>query len=273
MTRLFAALLVWLALQGGAQAFDLGRPVYKQGQTQKAPKLAQSIPGMGTGVFFAQTATPTITYTIDAIATGCSACNLGTLDFSTASAARSVCVAISVNGALTGGASITSVSLGGVAATIATQVFGAARAGAGVACAAVPTGATGNVTVNLSATNNVKVGVYAVYNLSSITATAFATDTTAAGGEVEDLSLNVQAGGVVIAAVADNNDSSYTSMTWAGTTTNAACTGNTCDYVSSVATGVYSAAHYQAVSASTPLTLTATMVTSSRGAGAAAAFR
>ncbi len=200
-------------------------------------------------------------------ATGASTYTFPSQGIGTPDQTRRVIVGVTQTSALSI-SSITSASIGGVAADIDVQIQGATRTSAAIISALVPTGTTATIIINFSTnTSAVQIGVWAAYNLLSGTPTATATATTGASGETLSMNLNVTNGGVIASSVADNGDGALTTLTWTGTTTPAG------DYSLISGVGGTGGASYTATATQSPRTFSATWVTSSRGAGAAASFR
>ena len=139
------------------------------------------------------------------------------MNFGAASSDRYIVVAVGAGiGSFGGGVSISSVTIGGVGATIVRQqAANVSGSGAlsGIAIAAVPSGASGNVVVTLGASHqNCAITVYAVTGLLS----AAAAYTNSATGASPSSSIDCDAGGVVIAAATGRNTGGTT--TWTGLT-------------------------------------------------------
>ena len=112
--------------------------------------------------------------------------------------------------------SITSVTIGGVAATeLVAVVSGFGNARSAFFIAAVPTGTSGDVTVNAGAGGVSSVALYSVVNLQS--ATPIATDSNF-GSSPLGMSLNGTKGGIVLAS-AYMTGSPGASASWTGLTT------------------------------------------------------
>ncbi len=245
---LFAALVLALALSWHAHATTI------------------ALTGAGTGSPVVATP-PSVSFRTSASNASCATCNLGTLDIGTADATRLVCLTIGITGANSAQA-ITSATIAGVTATTVKELVGAARASAVITCAPVPTGATGNVTVTYASNQTIDVGIYALYNLNSSTATATSSAATTTSGQTITLDLNVQAAGIVLGSACDNADNAFSSFTWVGATA-----GASGDYTLNNGSGDWTGASFTASGAETPHTFSQTIVTSGRGAGVAAAFR
>lgn len=162
--------------------------------------------------------------------------NLGSAD-----ANRYIVVCSEVLGASV--TSFTSITVGGIAATIAVQRHDGARHVA-IAIAAVPNGTSGDVVVTVDNTKNRSaIQLYRAVGIASATAVATGSSIANPGSG----SINVSAGGFAIACGATNDASSFT---WSGLTE---------DYDSVVAgfNGTSSASR-EFSSAQTPLAITAT---------------
>jgi len=137
------------------------------------------------------------------------------MNFGSASADRYIAVAIGAGiGSFGGGVAISSVTIGGISATIVLQqAANVSGSGAlsGIAIAAVPTGASGAVVVTLGATHqNCAITVYAITGLLSATET----DKNSATGANPSSTVNCNAGGVTIGAATGRNGGGTT--TWTG---------------------------------------------------------
>ena len=177
--------------------------------------------------------------------------------FGTASATRSIIVGVS--SAIAGSATISSATIGGVSATISKQFAQGTRAVAGIIIASVPTGTTGTVAITFNtAMLRCAIGVWAAYDLSSITATA----TAQSSANPEDLSLNVSANGIAV-GVSYNNVISAGSASWTGFT----------ERFDFGVQGLYTGADYTATTAQTPLAVTLTHASPSNDGGVSASFR
>lgn len=169
--------------------------------------------------------------------------NLGT-----AAATRFIVVAIVAREAAGGSASVSSATIGGVSATV---LNGEANGNQlALICAAVPTGTTGDIVVNWSATmNDIGIAVYRCLDLGSATAT----DSSFSSATPPTYAIDCDAGGIVI-GVSYNRDGAA-SCTWAGITE---------DYDIGDAPGNdWSGASAEFATTQTNLTVSATWVTSS----------
>lgn len=111
---------------------------------------------------------------------------------------------------------LSSVTIGGVTATIATQANVTTTNGNTVALviAAVPTGTTGDVVVTFSAAM-LRCGI-ALYRATNLNPTAFQTQPVTAGTANPTANLDIPAGGLAIATSLNSNNPSTT--TWTGLT-------------------------------------------------------
>lgn len=131
-------------------------------------------------------------------------------NFGTASSGRYlICV---VSGRTQDGTSsgdlITSVTIGGVSATISVQAHNSGNA-QGIAIAHVPTGTSGDVVVVFNETmTNADIAMYATTGVSSVTATDTATST---ADPLSD-TLNINAGGIAVGGA--KSDSGSATATW-----------------------------------------------------------
>lgn len=153
---------------------------------------------------------------------------------------------------------ISSATIGGVAASIAVQVTGGTNITSGIIIADVPTGTTGDVVVTWSAAQvRCSVAVFAVYNLLSSTAVATASDTAA----TSSLNVNIQTGDILIVGGCGNAGSSSP-------------TGYSERYDSTDAEGnSHGGGDYTATSTESPRTVTQTWSGTTVRASVAAVFR
>lgn len=124
------------------------------------------------------------------------------------SASRRIIVAVAHN--RNPAQTISTVTVGGVSATIVTNVNSANFLGAGLAIADVPTGTTGDVVVTFANTAlQCAVAVYRVVNLASSTAHATALQSGATAG-VLSTTINVPSGGLAVAMAINSVPAAYT---------------------------------------------------------------
>ena len=136
-------------------------------------------------------------------------------DFGEAAANRYIVV--TAGGYDTGNETVSSITIGGVAATIAVQVTGNFVTAA-IAIAKVPTGATGDVVVTFSGgMQNAGIGVYRLINLQSATATDTGTDIAESSGALAD-GLTIPADGCGIGYVCVRTVSSLSTFSWTNLT-------------------------------------------------------
>lgn len=110
---------------------------------------------------------------------------------------------------------ISSVTIGGVSATLVTQVTGTYERTA-FYIAAVPTGTTATVVVNTSGSLRCNIGLWALYDLSSATAT----DTDSSTSSTGSVNLDISAGGVAIGFSNTFTSASARTFTWSNLTEN-----------------------------------------------------
>jgi hypothetical protein len=143
--------------------------------------------------------------------------NLSTFTFNSqafGSAATDRIVIVSVMGGNGSAGTISSVTIGGVSASILVQVSDANLTG-GIAVAAVPTGTTGSVVVNMSTTRGgCAIGIWSATGQVAASGVAVGSNT-----DLAELTLAAEIGGFVIAMCGNLNSSSRTA-TWAGVTEN-----------------------------------------------------
>lgn len=137
-----------------------------------------------------------------------------TQSLGSAAADRFIICAVTGRASDGGARTISSVTIGGVSATINAQVDTSGTS-TGIVCAAVPSGTTGDVVVTWSDTmTDANIALYRCTGLSS--ATALATATSAADPGVG--TVIIKTGGIII-GIATDDDGSHT-CTWTGLTEN-----------------------------------------------------
>ncbi len=121
-------------------------------------------------------------------------------------------VVVAVHGGVSGGTTLSSATIGGIAATIILQSTPVGLTGA-IIIASVPTGTTADVVLTWAAEiERCAVSVYRMVGASSGTASDTASDTTLSG-DVLSVTLTIPPGGAAV-AIAQGTDG--TSVTWAG---------------------------------------------------------
>lgn len=186
------------------------------------------------------------------------------VSFSTASATRAIVVA--VMGRVPSGNPVapTSVTIGGVSASLVVSKETAAdRNSASLWIAAVPTGTSGDIVVDFGGVTQQRCGLgwWATYNLSSLT--AHATNSSDVSGAALD--VNTQAGGLAF-GMGDSGSATATTFTWTGLTEDfdiAVGSGN----------GWFTGASLETASASTPLAITCTATVATNDMYVTASFR
>lgn len=160
--------------------------------------------------------------------------------------------------------SLSSATIGGVAATIHAQTSGVTR-GVAIISALVPTGTTATIALTFSgAMQRAAIGVYRAINETSASPTATATDTTFTGA-VLDVNVNVPVNGWVVAGTTDNGVAGRTHA-WVGVT-------KQYDTTSGEAAGIiYSGGHDTGLAAATPRTVNTTVSNATGISGAAVAM-
>ena len=145
--------------------------------------------------------------------------NHGTLSIGTAAADRYVLVAITANGSST--ANLTSVTIGGVSATLyqnTTIGSGGSFCISAFAVLLVTTGTTANITLNYSGSfSRSAIGIYNLNGLGSSTPVDHSSDSTASASTLS-LTLNSTAGGVILGVFSNRTTSGSTTVTWTGAT-------------------------------------------------------
>lgn len=129
-----------------------------------------------------------------------------TLSLGVAATNRKIIVGCGWQGTVT----LSSATIGGVAATIVLQAASSSVSNVALIIADVPTGTTGDVVLTLSgSTQRSVVGVYRVVDLTSSTAHATSNATSSTAGVITG-SLNVPANGFAIAAACTADGSAWT---------------------------------------------------------------
>jgi hypothetical protein len=194
-----------------------------------------------------------------------SASDLSTYTFSgvsigTAGANRHVIVGIMSLADNLGVTGISSVTIGGVTATTQVAVNDTATGSfSALVIAAVPTGTTGDVVVNMTTTQaRLRIGVWAAYDLTSPTAV---TTNQSKNANPSVLNINTQAGDIVV-GVGFNNTAS--SVSWTGATER---------FDASLEGANESGADHVATTAESPRTLSLAWTSYSRNSAVSAAWR
>lgn len=129
-------------------------------------------------------------------------------------------IVVGVAGAGTTSRTVSSVTIGGVTATqivFAEDLGNSLYAPAGLFIARVPTGTTANVVVTWSGgQSRCGVGVWAVYNLDSVAATA----TNSSLVSPSSLDLTIKPGGAAIGMFSGYDNNTFSAHTWVGLTKN-----------------------------------------------------
>lgn len=207
---------------------------------------------------------PIVTYqTSSAQTVAATTFNFTSMAFGTPDVARNIIVAVTGTAAAAGMA-ISSATIGGLTATVQVQVSGATRGFAAILTAPLQSGTSGTVSITFNQSFvRAAIGVWAAYNLSSITPTA--TNSVAVASGVQTLNVNVSALGLVVACTYDNGDTLNPSVSWSGATQRYS--------LGAAGDGNSGADFTEGAAGETPRSISATWTTSSRGAGAVAAFR
>ena len=176
----------------------------------------------------------------------------------TAAESRHVIVSVSSLADGLGSTSISSITIGGVAATVVVSQASGDGGFAGLAIAAVPTGTTADVVVTMSnLQGRMAVGIWAAYDLASATPV----DTAASTADPASLNVDVQAGDVLVAAIYNNTNAT---ATWTGATER---------FDDLVEGAEYSGADYTATADETPRTVECDYTSVSRNVGVCAVWR
>lgn len=184
---------------------------------------------------------PSISYRTSASDTTAGSYTFSAQDIGTAGSNRHVIVGILGTSADGDPVTIGACTIGGVAATVAISQAGNANGHtANLIIAAVPTGATANIVVVANGPwANCAIGVWAAYDLTSITAVATAGST----ADPTTLNLNTQSGDIVVAVMRATNG---TATTWTGVTER---------FDTTVETMLYTGGEHTATSTETPRTV------------------
>ena len=164
-------------------------------------------------VLSAPTGTPTVTYVSQTSSgSGATSYTFSSVSLPSADATRHIIVSVHMRKDTA--TSISSVTVNGVAATQAKSQAGAGGDLCELWIAAVPSGETGDIVVALGggAAFRLGVGWWRTYSLSSATPT----DTAASTADPADLTIDCDAGGIIVAAGFDQ--SAAANATWANLT-------------------------------------------------------
>lgn len=200
MTRAFLfRFALWLALAG---SLIVGSQAHLRAQSFFVPVFS-----------FQSKSDATIAVTDQQVTVGaCTTCNVTVTLGTNTGAGRYIIVTA---GPANGPASITSITINSVAATIAKQQFSGAGNGCGIAIANVTSGTTGVTITGVMSSSSAgfAVTVYEAHGLQSATATA--TAGTAVNNTAVSLA-NISAGGIAVAC--NDSNGSPTTDTWTGLT-------------------------------------------------------
>lgn len=173
---------------------------------------------------------------------------------------RVIIVAISCYSGASG--TLSSATIGGVAATICVQAAGTTTIAAIIA-AAVPTGTTADIVLNWSSSDqNVAIAVYRAVDLTSATQVTSGSDTTPSTGAVS-FTLNNNANSIMVASAVSIDGTAWGS--WSSGLTEDSDQLVASSNAAAAASGVFA-------SANTPYTVTATAATGTRGVAVAATW-
>lgn len=164
------------------------------------------------------------------VGTDCTNTCTDNIGFGTASATRRVAVTFYAQQSSAGALTISSATIGGVAAAIHAEINNAANTRfTAIISAAVPTGTSGNVIINLNAAvTNHTISSFEITNLQSGTPVDTDTNSTTSPG----CSLSTQALGVAICGTSIISDTAGT--TWTGMTEVSEVTGATANRSSAI---------------------------------------
>jgi hypothetical protein len=129
---------------------------------------------------------------------------------------RLVCVAVGWATGSSNTITLSSATIGGVSATIATQAHGWYSSGTAIIYAVVPTGATGDIVLTFSNSVYCAISVYASQNVT-LTYVDASSDNTATGGTTFSISDASYVGDVIIAAGVGLDLVAASAMTLSGT--------------------------------------------------------
>lgn len=155
---------------------------------------------------------PSYTYNQQAVQGGATNYTFSGISFGTAAVGR--LVVVTIKGGVAGGGTVSSVTIGGVGATL---IAGASQANgsAFMYAATVPTGTSGTIAFNWSGSQvATMISCYSIYNLISNTVNATASSTTVAANGITTSAVSPPAGSVVIALYSTQQN--FT-VTWSGT--------------------------------------------------------
>lgn len=166
-------------------------------------------------------------------------------------------VAVIFGYSATSGRTVSSVTIGGISATISVQTSNASTSRVtAIALANVPTGATANVVVDFSDTmNNCGIGLYRLTEIS--TDTPFDTGTAASNtDETLTTSIDIPANGFAIAINGEQTTTNPETHTW---------TGLTEDFDTTIELGQFTGASLNPSTVQTGLSVSSTVTGTSQG--------
>lgn len=202
---------------------------------------------------------PSITFTdSDGSASDLTTYTFTSKSIGTENPTRKVIVSVSSIADALGSTSISSLTVGGISATVAVSQVSGDGGFCGLAIADVPTGTTASVVVTMAnLQSRMGIGVWAAYDLTSSTPTDTATST----ADPASLNLDLVAGDIAVAAVFNNTNGT---ATWTGAT----------ERFDAIIDGAqYSGADFSAVSDEAPRTIECDYSATSRDVGVSAAWR
>lgn len=204
---------------------------------------------------------PSISYRTAADdASNASSYSFASQDIGTASGTRTVIVCAVGLTSGGGAATVSSPTIGGVSATVQKTHNGGGGAWSCIFNASVPTGATGTIAFNVTASNRCQIMVWAAYNLTSNTAVV----TAGSSSQSASVNMNTVTGDILVVG-GYSNDQASPGVTPTGYTERV-------DAASSEGTA-YSGGDFTCVATETPRTITMGWTTLTNGATAAATFR
>lgn len=227
-----------------------------------AARCAAQVGPLGNGPIpaFALVKPVVVSYQTLGVQAACTNCNFGTLALGTAATNRVMVIEVWWRGSGGNTRSISSLTVAGNAASCVESGTAFAN-GANICVVAVPTGTTGNVTVNFSGgVTGSTVAVLAAYGMSTTATSVFDNQTSTPFTN----SVNVPAGGVAFGVVGQSASTSGQSFSWSGI-------AEDFDNRDAGTDQVVSGAHTVFLPAQTGLSITATYSTSTTNARMAVA--
>lgn len=186
-------------------------------QEIREARKANFLPGMGHGFIAGAAALPAVTVSLLSSGNGSTSnlttYSIGSVNFGAEEATRCIII-VSHTFAASNNTTLSSATIGGVAAIVAvSNGASGGNYGTAISIARVPTGTSGTVALTFAAgMSGVQFAVYRALNI--ISTTAIDTDNGGTGNGLDNMAVDVQVGGLVIAGSTRNTGGN----TWTGVT-------------------------------------------------------